>query len=180
MIMKHDYWEMRFPSDTWGMEAPDGGKLHAMETTRLQSLLARDRHLGLNYYKKKPQKQPLKTTKPLPCTTQDKCLLKEWPNNPRRWPLPHTYHSRGEGQVKQRCVCTYVCACVCTYIRLQINGSRPCSSQCGLPTSSSGIAWGLVRNAEYWAHPKLTRSESALYQAHQAIRTHSVVWETQA
>lgn len=33
MIMKYDYWETRFPSETWGMEAQDGSKLHAMETT---------------------------------------------------------------------------------------------------------------------------------------------------
>lgn len=54
MIMKYDYWEMRFPSDTRGHGGPGWGQA-VYNGNYSTSITA---HLGLKHYRKKPQKQP--------------------------------------------------------------------------------------------------------------------------
>lgn len=81
MMMKHDHWKMRFPTEIWELEAQNGDKTHALESARL--------HMPSNHCppdtdasdqnttKRSLRSSPLKTIMPPTCMTQDKCGLKE-------------------------------------------------------------------------------------------------------
>jgi len=80
MMMKHDHWKMRFPTEIRELEAQNGDKTHAPETARL--------HMPSNHCPpdtdacdqsatESLRSSPLKTIMPPTRMTQDKCVLKE-------------------------------------------------------------------------------------------------------
>lgn len=149
---------MRFPSETLQMEAQDGSKQYAKETTQLHALSDHcppDSTPGFKIL----EKEASETGLPLIWYKKNVCWKKWMVINPRHWlRLTLNNHSRGEGnKVKQG----VVCVCMCTHV-----GCRPVvlilAIQCGLwPTAKASLESLLVMQ-NIGIYPKPTKSEEAL------------------